>query len=114
MEQEMSKVLLDFYHKFLQPEFTRIKDKLTEHDEKFIDILGHFDGVHKRLDNLEMEYHSLVGGMNRVEQRQDRLENKIDGVEEKLSKKIDGLASDLKAHRADTDAHHRVYGVREY
>jgi len=113
MEQEMSKVLLDFYHKFLQPELTDIKEKQAEHDGKFIDMLGHFDGVHNRLDSLEMEYHSLVGGMNRVEQRQDRLESQIDGIDEKLSKKIDGVAADLKAHRADTEVHRGVYGVRE-
>ena len=113
MEQEMSKVLLDFYHKLLQPELTAIKEKQTEHDGKFIDMLGHFDGVHKRLDTLEMEYHSLVGGMNRVEQQQDRLEIKIDGVEDKLGKKIDGVAAELKAHRADTEVHRGVYGVRE-
>ena len=113
MEQEMSKVLLDFYHKLLQPELAAIKEKQTEHDGKFIDMLGHFDGVHKRLDTLEMEYHSLVGGMNRVEQQQDRLEIKIDGVEDKLGKKIDGVAAELKAHRADTEVHRGVYGVRE-
>jgi hypothetical protein len=41
------------------------------------------------------------------------LNKKIDGVEDKLSKTIDGVAADLKEHRADTEAHRRVYGVRE-
>ena len=43
----------------------------------------------------------------------DILNQKIDGVEEKLSNKIDGVAANLKAHRADTEAHRGVYGVRE-
>jgi len=43
----------------------------------------------------------------------DTLNTKIDNVEEKLTKKIDGVAVDLKAHRADTEAHCGVYQVRE-
>ena len=61
----------------------------------------------------------------------DTLNKKIDAVDEKLSKKIDAVAADLKAtdkrlsdkidsvatdlksHRADTEAHHGVYLVKE-
>jgi hypothetical protein len=43
----------------------------------------------------------------------DSLNQKIDGVEDKLSKKIDGVSADLKAHRADTEAHHGGYRVKE-
>jgi len=61
----------------------------------------------------------------------DTLNQKIDTVDEKLTRKIDAVAadlkatdarldgkidsvaSDLKAHRADTEAHHRVYQVKE-
>ena len=63
MEKDISKALIDFYHKTLQPEFASIKEKLQEQDEKFIEMLGHFDGVHKRLDNLYAEYHSINGGL---------------------------------------------------
>ena len=38
---------------------------------------------------------------------------KIDAVAEKLSKKIDAVSVDLSAHRADTEAHHGVYRVKE-
>lgn len=41
------------------------------------------------------------------------LNNKIDDVEERLSKKIDSVAADLSAHRADTEAHHGVYRIKE-
>ena len=30
-----------------------------------------------------------------------------------LNNKIDGVATDLKAHRADTEAHQKIYQVRE-
>ncbi len=94
MEKDISKALVDFYHKLLQPEFTGIKEKLKENDEKFIEMLGHLDGVHKRLDNLEDEYHLINVGLGRVEKRQDQLEMKVNGI-----------AIDLKEHRQDTEAH---------
>jgi hypothetical protein len=43
----------------------------------------------------------------------DTLNHKIDSVDEKFSKKIDRVAVDLKDHRADTEAHHGVYQVKE-
>jgi len=43
----------------------------------------------------------------------EKLSKKIDAVDEKLSKKIDAVADELKAHRADTEAHHGVYLVKE-
>lgn len=43
----------------------------------------------------------------------DTLNKKIDGVEMKLGKKIDDVAAELKGHRADTETHRGVYGVRE-
>ena len=44
----------------------------------------------------------------------EKLSKKIDAVDEKLSKKIDAVAADLKAHRADSEAHHGgVYLVKE-
>jgi 3-dehydroquinate dehydratase len=43
----------------------------------------------------------------------DTLNKKIDGIDEKLSKKIDAVAADLFAHRADTEAHHGIYRVKE-
>lgn len=109
MEKDLSKALIDFYHKLLQPELAGIKDKLQEHDEKFIEMLGHFDGVHKRLDNLEAEYHCINGGLGRLEKRHDSLEKKVDGLE----KKLDGVAADLTAHRRDTEAHPKSWRVRE-
>ncbi|MCK4378046.1 MAG: hypothetical protein KAW01_01810 [Deltaproteobacteria bacterium] len=42
-----------------------------------------------------------------------KLSKRIDEVDEKLSKRIDAVGADLKAHRADTEAHHGIYQVRE-
>ena len=43
----------------------------------------------------------------------ETLNRKIDDVDAKLSKKIDAVAVDLAAHRADTEAHHGIYRVKE-
>ena len=68
------------------------------------------DDLAEKIDNNTF----LINALNqKVDGVDERLGKKIDGVEEKLSKKIDGVATDLKAHRADTEAHHGVYGVRE-
>jgi len=42
-----------------------------------------------------------------------KLEAKMEGVEAQLEKKIDAVASDLAAHRRDTEAHSSVYKVKE-
>ena len=42
----------------------------------------------------------------------DALDRKIDTVNENLSQKIDAVATDLKAHRNDTEAH-KIYRVKE-
>ena len=73
-----------------------IRDLSRKNDERF-------DLVDFKLDTLNRK----IGGVD------ERLSKKIDGVEEKLSKKIDGVAADLKEHRADTEAHRGMYGVRE-
>ena len=43
----------------------------------------------------------------------DDLSQKINGVGDDLSRKIDAVAADLKAHRADTEVHKKVYKVKE-
>ena len=67
----------------------------------------------ERMDHMKTE---LKSDIDRVDKRLTSVDGslikKIDGVEGRLSKKLDGVAADLKAHRADTEAH-RSYGVRE-
>jgi chromosome segregation ATPase len=47
--------------------FDRVDAKLAEHDERFGEVLGHFDGLYRRLERLEDEYHAIVQGLRRVE-----------------------------------------------
>jgi len=60
MNKELSEVLLDFYQKILAPEFVSIQKKQAAHDEKFIDIIGHFDDLYKHLEKLEEEYQMIT------------------------------------------------------
>jgi cytochrome c556 len=41
------------------------------------------------------------------------LSEKIDRVEANLSRQIESVATELSSHRADTEAHHGVYRVKE-
>ncbi|WP_224747001.1 hypothetical protein [Pelovirga terrestris] len=50
---------------------------------------------------------------NHLSGRIDQLDSKIDSVEDSLSQKIDAIAIDIKAHRADTEAHGGIYRVKE-
>ena len=76
-----------------------------------------FDLVLEGQESLRKEMHGIRDELaEKIENNSfkiDVLNTKIEGVDEKLSKKIDGVASDLKAHRVDTEAHRGVYGVRE-
>ena len=112
MEKEISAALLEFYQKILKPELDEIKEKQSQYDGRFLDMLGHFDGVYKKLENLEVEYHSIVAGMDRLDQGQSRQEKKIDRMDERMvrvEKKVDDVAEDLAAHRRDTEAHKGGY-----
>jgi hypothetical protein len=40
VEKDLANALMDFYQKMLKPEFDAIKEKLTEHDQRFLEMLG--------------------------------------------------------------------------
>jgi len=77
---------------------------------KFDLVLEGYAALDKKLDN---RFDQLNEKIENNSFKIDVLNKKIDGVDEKLTRKIDGVASDLKAHRSDTESHHGVYGVRE-
>ena len=65
--------------------------------------------------NEKIEHNSFkIDTLNKkIDAVEEKLSKRIDAVEEKLSKKIDAVSADLSAHRADTEAHHGVYLVKE-
>jgi chromosome segregation ATPase len=91
MKKELAETLQDFYQKVLLSEFATLKDKQLEHDNKLLDILGHFDSLYKRLDRLEDEYYSIVQGIKRIEETllsgaggQEILEKRIQEMKEQI------------------------------
>jgi 3-dehydroquinate dehydratase len=81
------------------------------------DISSKFDLVLEGHEVLRSEVRELGRKTDErfdlVDFKIDTLNKKIDAVDEKLSKKIDAVATDLAAHRADTEAHHGMYRVKE-
>ena len=55
----------------------------------------------------------VVEGQQMLSEKIDRLEVRVDVVEVNLSRRLDAVAADISAHRADTEAHHGVYRVKE-
>ena len=76
--------------------------------DKKIDVK--FDELSEKIELNSFKIDTLNKKMDAVD---ERLSKKIDAVDEKLSQKIDAVAADLKAHRADTEAHGDMYCVKE-
>jgi hypothetical protein len=70
------------------------------------DIRGKFELVLEGHASLHAEIQSV---------RREVLENvgQVDFKIDTLNRKMDAVAAELAAHRADTEAHHGIYRVRE-
>jgi len=78
-KKDMLDVLDEFYGKVLEPRFDRIENRLEEHDQKFKDILDHFDTIYVKPDILETEYHAINAGISRIEKQLEDIEKRFDG-----------------------------------
>ena len=65
--------------------------------------------LEKGQEKLEKGQEKLEKGQKKLEQRQEKLEGEIKKVREDLSTKIDHVASEIAAHRADTESHSKAY-----
>ena len=67
-------------------------------------------------ENFQHKLDLVVEGQQGLAERMDRLEGQAVSVEERVqqqSGQTTGIAADLKAHRNDTEAHHKGWRVRE-
>jgi uncharacterized protein YaaN involved in tellurite resistance len=55
-KKDIFDTLAEFYGKVIEPRFDRVEKRLDEHDQKFQDILEHFDKIYTKLDRLETHY----------------------------------------------------------
>ncbi len=81
------------------------------------DIRGKFDLVLEGHEVLRKEIREVGDESNARHEHTafliKTLNDKIDGIENRFCANIDAVATDLAAHRADTEAHHGVYRVKE-
>ena len=47
--------------------FDAIERRLDAHNERFREILGHLEAIYGRLERLEQEYYAIVEGLRRIE-----------------------------------------------
>ncbi len=66
MKEDIEAALSAFYEKFLEPEFRSIREKQSEHDEKFALLLDRFEELHGRLEKLEVGFHSIALRMGQM------------------------------------------------
>jgi hypothetical protein len=84
---------------------------LEDMNSKFELMIEGYQSLNSKIDDLSRKTDERF---DLVDFKFSVLNQKIDAVDEKLSKKIDAVATDLKSHRADTEAHHGgVYLVKE-
>jgi len=91
-------------HDVLRKEIKDVRQDLSERIS-FVDFK--VEALNQKIDGFRDELNQKIDGVR------DGLNQKIDGVEGRLSKKIDAVASDLSAHRADTEAHPPIYRIKE-
>ncbi len=108
--KDLFDVLNEFYLKILEPRFDRIENRLNEHDQKFKDILLHFDQIYQRLERLETEYYAIKAGIDRIENRLDAMNNRLDAVENRLDAVENRL--DKVENRLDK-VEHRLDGLEK-
>jgi len=83
----------------------------SEHFQHKLDIVA--EGHEVLRQEIRDTREELCEKIKLVDFKVEVLNQKIDGVGDDLSRKIDAVAVDLKAHRADTEVHKKVYKVKE-
>ena len=90
-------------HQVLDEKIDRVQQDVTR-------ITTRVDRIELITLNLQKGQKKLERGQEKLEQRQEKLEGEIKKVREDLSTKIDHVASEIAAHRADTESHSKAYG----
>ena len=121
----MKKDYLEVILEDINSKFDLVLEGYSSLDKKIDDLAQkteeRFDLVDFKIDVLNQKIDSVAADLKATDKRlsdkidavDEKLTKKIDAVDEKLSKKIDAVATDLKAHRQDTEAHGGMYCVKE-
>jgi hypothetical protein len=88
---------------------------MSEDFQHKLDIV--VEGHQMLADKIDLVDTTLTVRLDRVETsltaRLDRVETTLTARLDRVENKVDSVAADLSAHRADTEAHHGVYRVKE-
>ena len=102
-------------HEVLRSEIRELSRKT---DERFDMVDLKFSALNQKIDAVDLKLSKKIDAVDlklskRIDAVELKLSERIDAVDLKLSKKVDAVSADLSAHRADTEAHHAVYRVKE-
>jgi predicted nuclease with TOPRIM domain len=97
--EDLLPILTRFHREIVMPDIARI----VEGSERRLrdEMQTGFDALAQRLDKLEVEYHMLVAGLKRVEERLDAVETRLDKVALRselvdLKARVDGLQEHVR------------------
>ena len=103
-----------FYQQLFEEQNLQFQRHLSAVAESFDHKLGLIADGHELLRNEIRETRTeLKQEIGLCNFKIDAVATDLKATDKRLSGKIDGVATDLKAHRADTEAHHGVYRVKE-
>ena len=106
MEKEHLEIILEN----MDSKFALVLECYTSLDQK---IDRKFDELNEKIGFLDFKVDTVNENLgDKIDRVESSLGKKIDGVEKNLGEKIDTVATDLKAHRNDTEAH-QIYQVKE-
>jgi predicted nuclease with TOPRIM domain len=104
---DLVQVLTRFHRDVVVPDVERIVGNAVEGSERRLrdEMQAGFDALAQRLDRLETEYHMLVAGLKRVEERLDRVEQHLDKMALRsevldLKARVDGLQEQVRTLEA--------------
>ena len=96
MGDDLIPILARFHREVTLPDMKSVVADAIDSLERRLD--GHFDGIYKRFDRLETEYHMLVAGPKRVEERLDAVERQVEKLA--LKSELDVLKARVETLQA--------------
>jgi predicted nucleic acid-binding Zn-ribbon protein len=102
--EDLVQVLTRFHRDIVVPDIKRIVGDAVDGAERRLRDEMHslFDALAQQINDLKIEYHMLVAGVKRVEERLDRVDARLDAIEKSLEKMA--LRSELAAIHARMDS----------
>ncbi|MCK9229648.1 MAG: hypothetical protein M0Q23_00040 [Syntrophales bacterium] len=101
----------------------KVNERLDEVALRGDATVAKLDAVAAKLDEVALRGDATAAKLDAVAAKLDEVALRGDATAAKLDEvalrgdataaKLDGVAADLKAHRADTEAHRHIYGVKE-